>query len=228
MLGLHEEGIKQAEKALRMYEQLEDTVGQAESLHSLAQLLLRDDQLEAAEEIALQPTRFLPERGEEFLLCKSHRVLGEIYRFKKENKKAVDHLETALGIATPFGWRAELSSIHYDLASLFYIRKKYDDASFHAERAKSHTIDHAHHLGRAMEMQAQIWYRQRRLEDARSEALAALGIHEKLGVAQDAGRCDNLLRRIERAMSMRSRSPSIESDMRHREFVWPRDAASPC
>ncbi|KAF9785133.1 hypothetical protein BJ322DRAFT_1192976 [Thelephora terrestris] len=213
MLGLRKEGIEQAEKALEMYKRLGDMVGQAESLHSLAQLLLYDDQLDAAEDAASQPIRFLPERGEEYSLCKSHRVLGEIYRSKGEKKKAIYHLETALGIASPFCWRTELFSIHYDLASLFHTRKDFDSANLHAQRAKSHTVDHVHHLGRAMEMQARIWCRQRRLEDARSEALAALGIYEKLGVAQDAGRCDNLLRRIERAMSMRSRSPSSEPDI---------------
>lgn len=38
-----------------------------------------------------------------------------------------------------------------------------------------------------MEMQASVWYRQDRLEDATSEVLYAIEIFEKLGAANDVG-----------------------------------------
>jgi hypothetical protein len=38
-----------------------------------------------------------------------------------------------------------------------------------------------------MELQAQIWYKQDRLEEARSEALRAIDIYQKLGAANGRG-----------------------------------------
>jgi hypothetical protein len=62
------------------------------------------------------------------------------------------------------------------------------------------TTDNAALLGCGMEMQASIWYWQCRLEDARSEVLGALEIHERLGGARRAESCRTLLRAIEGAM----------------------------
>jgi len=42
-----------------------------------------------------------------------------------------------------------------------------------------------------------LWYEQNRLEEARSEALCAVDMFEKLGAAGDLERCRALLRRIE-------------------------------
>ena len=50
-------------------------------------------------------------------------------------------------------------------------------------------------------MKAQIWYRQRRLEDAASEALGALEIHEKFGALKEVSRCMVLFRDIERSIA---------------------------
>ena len=119
VLGLHKEGIQQAEGALETFGRSGDTVGQVRCLHTLAWLLLLDNQPDAAKDTALQPIGFLPERGREYLLCTTHRVLGVIYDSKGEEEKAINHLETALKIASPCSWRGELFSIHYALADLF-------------------------------------------------------------------------------------------------------------
>jgi len=74
----------------------------------------------------------------------------------------------------------------------------------HIERAKPHAVNDARKLGRAMHMQARVWYQQRRLEDAKSEALDALEIYEKSGAVRDAGVCRDLLRAVERTMRSRS------------------------
>jgi tetratricopeptide (TPR) repeat protein len=133
-------------------------------------------------------------------LCQSHRVLGEVYGRKGEKEKAINHFETALRIASPFKWQDELFWIHYALAQLFLTEDELDDANTHIEQAKSHAVDNTYNLGRGMEFQARIWYRQSRLEDARSEALGALEIYEKLGAAQDVGKCRELLQEIEHVM----------------------------
>ena len=55
-----------------------------------------------------------------------------------------------------------------------------------------------------METQVWIWYREGRLRDARSEALRALEIYEKLGAVNDVVECRELLRMTEQAMGSQS------------------------
>jgi hypothetical protein len=44
------------------------------------------------------------EKGQELLVCRLHRVLGNMYQSKGEKGKALHHFETAIGIASPFPW----------------------------------------------------------------------------------------------------------------------------
>jgi hypothetical protein len=52
-------------------------------------------------------------------------------------------------------------------------------------------------LGRAMELQAQFWYKEGKFEEARSEALRAVDVYEKIGAAKDVEDCKIILRKIE-------------------------------
>jgi tetratricopeptide (TPR) repeat protein len=167
-------------------------------LIALAWLLRQDRQFDAAEEAASRAIGLFPEKGEEYRVCKSHRILGYIYQSKGETEKAIHHFEVALGIASAFDWHEEPFWIHYRLAGLFYDEGRFDDAHTHIERAKSHTANSAYNLGYAMEMQAWVWYKQHRLEEARSEALRAADVYEKLGAAKDVEDCRTLLRDIQR------------------------------
>jgi tetratricopeptide (TPR) repeat protein len=205
-LGLYEEGIQQAKEALEVYKQIGYTRLEIQCSNDLARLLLGDKQLEAAEDIASRTINIVTEKGQEFLACGAHRVLAKIYRSKGEKKKAIHHFETAIGIASPFNWHDDLFWNHFDLALLFRDEGEFDDASAHAEQAKSHAINNTYKLGRAMQMQATVWHRQLKLEGAKSEALQALEIYEKLGAAKDAGDCKGLLREVERALKTRSTS----------------------
>jgi len=200
-IGLYKEGTQQAKEALEIYERLGETTEQANCLVVLAWSLRGDGQLDAAEEAALCAIDLLPEKGEELRVCVSHRALGAIYRSKGNTKKAVHHLEVALEIAFPFDWHGALFWIHYELAALFYFEDRFDEAHAHTEHAKSHTADSAYRLGLATERQAGILYRQHRLEEARSEALRAADIYEKLGAAKDVGDCRHLLRGIEKELN---------------------------
>jgi len=197
LLGLYKEGIECAEEALKIFEWLGDTAEQARCLSELALLLHDDKQLDAAKEAASRALDLLPEKGEESYVSDCHGVLGNIYESKGEMEKAIHHYEIALEIAFSFGWDDRLFWAHRDLAWLFSNQDRFDDANAHVERAKSHTGDSAYHLATAMDLQARVWYKQDRLDDAKSEALRALGVLEKLGATQDVNDTKDFLREIE-------------------------------
>ena len=203
MLGLYREGIPQAKEALEIYERLGDMVGQAECLHNLAWLLLHDDQLDAAEDSALRTLDLLPEKGQEYLLSRSHRVLGMIYDSKGEKEKTIDYLETARAIASAFTWAYELFWIQYTLALLFCTEGEFDDANSNIVQAESRVAYDAYKRGLAINVRAWILYHQCRLEEAKTEALRALKAYEEIEAARDVEVCEELLKMIERAMESR-------------------------
>ena len=166
-------------------------------LISLALLLESDNQLDAAEEAASRAIDLLSETDDQFLLCRSHHTLGDIYRSKGETGKAIHHFEVALRIASSFGWHDRLFWINHSLACLFAGEGRFDDAQAHVDRAKSHVVDHAYKLGRAIELQTWVWYKQHRLEEAGSEALRAADIFEQVGATTDLEYCRGLLQHIE-------------------------------
>ena len=201
LLGLHEEGIQQAEEALEIYKRLDDTMAQARCLKVLAWLLHNDNQLDAAEKAASRAIHLVPGNSDRFPVCQCHRVLGDIYRSKGKRKMAIHHYGAALEIASSFGWHDELFWNYYALAELFSTQGMFEDAHAHAQRAKSHAVDGAYNLGCAMQLQAAVWYRQRRFEEARSEVLHAVDIYEKLGAVRNVGNARDLLRGIEEEMN---------------------------
>ena len=203
-LGLYKEGIGQGREALEIYERTGDTMGQARCLSKLSWLLLRDKQLDAAANAASHAIDLVSGKGQEFLVAQLHRPLGKIYYSMGRKDEAIHHFNTALGIASPPNWHSELFWIHFDLAELFRDEREYDNAHAHIKRAKTHALDNVYKLGRAMDLQAEVWYFQDRLEEAESEALHALENHEKSGAARDAQFCRDLLQRIEGAMKQRS------------------------
>jgi len=197
MIGLREEGIQQAKEALDIFERLRHAAGQAQCLIDLAWLLWEDKQLEAAEEAASRAISLIPEKSHQTLVCKSHRILGNIYRSKGEREKAISHFEVALGIASSLNSHDLSFWIHYVMAILFCDEDRFDDAHAHVEQAKSHTVNDPYKMGRAMGLQAWVWYKQHRLEEARSEALRAVDVFEKLGAARAMENCRGLLRDIQ-------------------------------
>ena len=207
LLGLYEEGIQQAGEALEIFERLSDAEGQAKCLKTLAWLLYEDDRISDAEEAVSRAIQLLPENGQDFQVCQSHRLLGLISRSKGKKDVAIQNFMVALRIASTSNWDHELFWIHYSLASLFLGEDEFDDAHAHIGQAKSHATERPYCLGRAMVMQVRIWYWQRKLEDAKSEALCALETFEKLGADKDVEDCEGLLWKIDGAMERMSRDP---------------------
>jgi tetratricopeptide (TPR) repeat protein len=211
-LHLHKEGIPQAKESLEILERLGDISGQALSLQQLAWLLYHDDQLEAAENAACQSINLLPDNSEQFAVCQGHRALGSIYRSKGEAEKAINHLEAALRVASSSKWRGELFWTHFSLAELFCDQIKFEEAHIHIEHAKSHAANDIYELGRAMELQIRVWYKQCKLEEARSEALRTISVFEEVGAVRDSERCRKHLRRIEEKMKTLVISGELDFD----------------
>ena len=199
-LGLYKEGIPYAKEALEIWEQLDNEVAQSQCLCILAGLLHRDDQLGPAEEAVSQSIDLLQDKDQQHKICQSHRVLGEIHHSKGETETAINHFETAIKIASSSNWHHQLSRTHYSLAVLFSDEHKHDSAHTHIEHAKSYATSIPHLLGCAMHLQALFLYNQRRLEEAKSEALGAAGVYEGIGATTDVEDCRALLRYIETEM----------------------------
>ena len=207
-MGLFKEGIQQAREASEISERLGDAVEQAKCLIELAWLFHRSEQLDAAEEATSRTINLLPEKGEEFLAAKCHHLLSVIYQSKGEIGKAIHHYEVALGIASPFNWLNLLSCIHFSLAQLFTDEGRFDDAHAHIEHTKLHAINgnDKYPLARAMWLQACVWHRQNKFEEAKSEALRVVDVFEKLGAADDIERIRVFLRQIDRDAQRNGRS----------------------
>ena len=200
MLGLCEEGIRQAREAFEIYQRLGITISQARCLNGLARLLRLDKQIDAAKEAVSRAIDLIPEKGQEFMACQSQRLLGEICGSNGEGVDAIHHFEAALAIGAPFNWHNQLFWVHLSLAELFLDEGQFEKAHVHIKQAKSLAVENAYNLGRGMDMQALILYRQGRFKEAKSEVLRAFETFESLGAAKESEICTTLLQAIERAM----------------------------
>ena len=95
------------------------------------------------------------------------------------------------------------------MVQLFRSEGRFDDAQTHLESAKLHAVNNPYYLGHVTGKQAVIWYKQSRLEEARSEALRAAEIFNKLGTVEDAECCRGFLGDIEKKLN--SPAPSGRS-----------------
>jgi len=75
-----------------------------QSLQVLARLLRADERLDAAEEAASRAISLISDKGEQLTVPECYCILGDIYYSKGDVEKGINHLETALRIATPFSW----------------------------------------------------------------------------------------------------------------------------
>ena len=192
LMGFHEEGMVQAKDALEIYERLGDTKKLTWCLTTIAYLFRDDNQLDAAEEAASRALNLSSGDGNGWGLCDSHQLLAHIYRRRGETEKAIHHYETAIEIASPPNWDGHLFGAHIALVMLFRAEGRFEDAQTHLERANSHAYT-PYLLARVIELQAGIWFKQHRFEEARLEFLRAIDAFEKLGATVDAERCRKIL-----------------------------------
>ena len=226
-LELYEEGIGQAREALGIYERRNDKLGQAMSWDYLSWLLHEDKQLDAAEEAASRAINLFLDEGDQFWVGRSHRLLGNIYHSKGETEKAINHFETALGIASPLNWHSEQFWIHFSLAWLFFNEHRLDAAHAHVKHAKSHTVNDLCNLGRTMLLWARILYKECKFGEAQSKALCAADVFEKFGAAMDLEDCRELLRDIETGVGRSATSGQSDFNGEPLEIVPPASVNSP-
>ena len=211
-LGLYEEGILQAREALEISKRIGDESEQVWSWRQLAWLLYDDGQLTAAEEAAYQSINLSSEKGDQFQICICHRLLGHMCRSKGETEKAIDHYETALQIASPSNWRNEQFWNHLGLAVLFFRKERFSDAHVQIEQAKLHAASDIYCMGRAMELQAEVWCKEHRFGAAKYEALQAAAMYGKIGSAKDVEHCRAILRAIEEFVEIPSAPGELGSN----------------
>jgi len=199
LLGFYTEGMQQVKEALQIFKQLNDTKGQADCLRRLAKQYYKDKQFDAAEEAISKSISLLSGKDGQYRVCKGYCLLGNVCHSKGETKMAINHFETALGIASP-DWHSQRFWIFYSLAELFFDQGRFEDAHTHIEHAKSHVFNDPYCLGRAMEKQAGFWRKEGKLREAKSEVLCAISEYEKVGAVKDIGGCKKLLKRVEKGM----------------------------
>ena len=201
-LGCCKEGIPQVKEATEIYERLDETARQAKYLQHLALLFAEDNQIDAAEAAASRAMNLSSDDHTQPQTCEHHHVLSHIYRSRGETEAAISHLKTALGIASSLNSRSKQISALSCLARLLFDKDRFDDALIYLERLKSYTANNLHYLGHVMLMQATIWCRQGRIEDAKSEASCVITMFEKIGAAAGCLReCTKLLQEIEEGMN---------------------------
>jgi tetratricopeptide (TPR) repeat protein len=198
LMGLYKEAIQQAKEASEISERLGDTLKQPKFLIHFAWALCHDGQLDAAEEVISRAIDLLPENGQQLLVSRGHHVLGDIHSSKGETEKAIHHLKVALEVASSLNWDDQLFLLHSSLAQLFSREARFDDARVHVEGAKSHTVNDAYLLAQASWLQGWVWAKQHMFEEAKSEALCALEMFEKLGAANLAEKTRKLLEEVDR------------------------------
>ena len=157
-MGLYREGIPQARESSQIFERLGITVRQAESLTTLAWLLLHDNQPDIAEKMASHAIELLPEKGEEGRACAAHRFLGDIYKSKGETTKAIYHCEAVLGIASRSSFKLawEQYWAHFALTLIFSGQHKLDGAQTRVKKAKPYAAN-TYLFACAMDQRARLW-----------------------------------------------------------------------
>ena len=115
----------------------------------------------------------------------------------------MQHLaQLALGVASSLNPRGVQAALLHCLVRLLLEEDKFDDAQVHLDNLKSHMAGDSINLDLVMLVQACAWYRQGKLEEAKSEFSRIICVYEKIGVSVDLlGSCRELLRVIEEEMN---------------------------
>ena len=201
-LGLHKEGILQANEAQEIYERLDNPAGQVDSLRALALALVGDGQVDAAEEAASRILDLSSEGPSQSQLCQHYHTLGHIRTAGGDTGAAIRHHEKALEIASSFNLRDERATVLHCLVVTLLENGRFDDARIHVEYLKSDGINNPISLALAVVIQIHDLCQQGRSEEAKSEASRLVGLFERIGASEiSADLSEDLFRMIEEGMN---------------------------
>jgi len=205
-LGHYADGISRAKEALEIYEELDDTVGQADCLHRLALLFAQDNQVDAAEATSSRAMDLFPNGPSQSQLHERHHTLGHICHRRGDTEGAIAHHMKALEIACSLSSQDHRrTGILGCLVGLFLEAGRFDEAQVCVKYLKLLADNDPAHLGIAMTAQAGIWYRQGKIEEARSELSRNISLYEKIGASRDfVGNLKEAFRKVEVEVSRRA------------------------
>ena len=125
--------------------------------------------------------------------------------FNGKTEKAIHQYEVALRIASLHNWHDEQLEFwnRYNLAALLLDENRLDDAHVQVQRAKAYATDDAYSLGRAMELQAEMWCSERVFGEAKTAASRAADVYEKIGAAKCVENCRVIFQDIKESMNTR-------------------------
>ena len=194
-LGPYKRGILRMIEASEICRRLNDTMEEVNCLLRLARLLAHDNQVDAAEEAASRAIN-LSDKPKQSQLYGYHHVLGIVYQSRGETKVAINHFDAALGIATSLNSQeAQAAALSYFVV-LLSGEEKFYDAQVYIERIKA--VGNPSNLGAVTLIQASLWMKQGRFEEAKFELSRVIGAHEEIGVSMFILGClKDLLRVIE-------------------------------
>ena len=181
-LDLLEEGILQAKEAVEIYGELDDKTGQARSLQTLALLLAKDGQVDAAEEAASRMVDLSPDEPSQSQLCQHYHTLAHIHDARGEIEVAIGQYKKSLEIASSLNHYDQVSLLRCFMVVLFGDRR-FDDAQVYLERLKSNGANDPPSLFLSAMIQAYVWGREGRFEEVRSEMSRVAHALEKVGAS---------------------------------------------
>ena len=107
-------------------------------------------------------------------------------------EKAIHHFEVAaLGTA----------SLRLDQQACFGFITTWKTCSGTKAGSVTRAVNSTYNPGHAMKLQARVWYKQHKLEEARSEARRTTEVFEELGAAKDLEGCRKLLRDMQNGLN---------------------------
>ena len=203
--GLYVEGISQVKKALEIYEKLDNAVDQVDCLHRLAFFSIENGQVDAAEEAASRAINLSSGGPSQAQLSDHHYALGHICQRRGKTEAAIDHYVKAIEMARPLNSKVKLRRVIPSLMELLIEEERFDDAQVYLEQLKPDLVGGPVHQGMAMLGQAQIWYHQGKLEEARSKLLRSIDLFEGFGTPPDhVGKIKEVLQEVEMEMKKRA------------------------
>jgi len=179
------------------------------NLHRLTLLFIKDNQVDAAEDTSCRAINLSLDGPTLSQLYEYHHNLGHISHHRGDMEAAIDHHKTSLEISRSPNSQVNQAGILACLVGLLLEAEKFDDAQVHLEHLKLQAVNDPGHLGIAMVAQAVIWYRQKKLEEARSELSRTIGFYAKIGISPDyVGSLKEFLQEIEEEINRRAVSDS--------------------